>query len=171
MLFPISFLLLSYLIYHAAVKEIFQTEKDEEKCKEDVTKDVTTLPFSDAVDKTEKDSSVYKKESTPTTIGYVEITDKPQEKHFQGAYSELESSQTELITSSKKKSFPEKHRLISLVMEQEGSQMESPMTESGQWSDTGISGISGNTGDTGSMSKLSKPNQLDLQEGIVSSFF
>ena len=172
MLFPISFLLLSYLIYHAAVKEIFQTEKDEEKCKEDVTKDVTTLPFSDAVDKNEKDSSVYKKGSTPTTIGYVEITDKPQEKHFQGADSELESSQTDLITSSKKKSIgsssiPEKHRLISLVMEQEGSQMESPMTESGQWSDTGISGISGNTGDTGSMSKLSKPNQLDLQDDSI----
>jgi hypothetical protein len=49
----------------------------------------------------------------------------------------------------------------------EGSPMESPMTESGQWTDTGISGISGNTGDTGSMSKLSKPNQLDLEDASI----
>ena len=44
--------------------------------------------------------------------------------------------------------------------------MENPLTESGQWIDTGISGISGNTG---SNSKLSKPNQLDFQDASINT--
>ena len=182
MLSPIylSFLFLSNLICHAADKESHQIEKDAKKGKEDVSKDVTTdLPFSDAVDNRDKETSTTKVESSKiestevksTTVGYVEITQKAQEKHFQMQekhFTELESSQTEInLSSSKKKSLSSQHKLITLVMEQEGSPMDSPMTESGQWTDTGISGISGHTGDTGSMSKLSKPNQLDLQDASI----
>jgi hypothetical protein len=95
MLSPISFLLLSCLICHAAVKESLQTEKDAHKGKEDVSEKVTGLSFSDAVDNSDKVDSIVKEESTTvesgmesstvktTTVGYVEITEKAQEKHFQ----------------------------------------------------------------------------------------
>ena len=173
---------------HAAVKESQQkiSEKDAQKGKEDIdSKDVTTdLPFSGAVDDNrDKETSTIKVESSKiestevktTTVGYVEISEKAQEKHFQTQekvvsrnFTEIESSQTEInLSNSKKKSLSSQHKLITLVMEQEGSPMDSPMTESGQWTDTGISGISGHTGDTGSMSKLSKPNQLDLQDASI----
>ena len=94
MLSPIylSFLFLSNLICHAADKESHQIEKDAKKSKEDVSKDVTTdLPFSDAVDNRDRETSTTKVESSKiesaevksTTVGYVEITQKAQEKHFQ----------------------------------------------------------------------------------------
>ena len=156
-----------YLIYHAAAKELLQKEKDGE-FKEETSQDVTNLPFSDAVDKNIKDASDVETQPS-TTVGYVEITEKAQEEHFQTTYTELGSSQTDITGTGKKKSIgsaalPEKHKQIMLVIEQEGSPMESPMTES----DTGISGISGITGDTGSGSKLSKPNQLDRLDLIFS---
>ena len=57
MLSPISFLLLSCLICHAAVKERLQAEKDAQKGKEDVSTEVTSLPFSDVVDNSDKQNS------------------------------------------------------------------------------------------------------------------
>ena len=71
------------------------------------------MSFSDAVDNRDKVESVVKEESTTvesdmesstvktTTVGYVEITEKAQEKHFQTVYSEFESSQTDINITSK----------------------------------------------------------------------
>ena len=60
-------------------------------------------------------------------------------------------------TTIKQKS--EKHKVVMLIQEQEKSPMESPLTESGQWTDTGIS--------TGELSgKVAKPTTL---EGLDSS--
>ena len=168
----LSFLSISHLIYHAAIKDSLTKEKDVSlEGKGDVTKELT---FSDAVDSGNKDlsttpstvdSTLDQSNVKTTTVGYVEIPAKEQEKHFQTICTELESSHTDLNIMNKKKS--SQHKIITMVMEQEGSPMESPMTESGQWTDTGISGISGHTGDTNSMSKLSKPNQLDLQDASI----
>ena len=168
----LSFLSISHLICHAAIKDRLTKEKDVSvEGKGDVTKELT---FSDAVDSGNKelsttpsmvDSTLDQSNVKTTTVGYVEIPAKEQEKHFQTICTELESSHTDLNIMNKKKS--SQHKIITMVMEQEGSPMESPMTESGQWTDTGISGISGHTGDTNSMSKLSKPNQLDLQDASI----
>ena len=60
-------------------------------------------------------------------------------------------------TTTFKKS--EKHKVVMLIQEQQKSPMESPLTESGQWTDTGIS-----TGDLSG--KVAKPTTL---EGLDSS--
>ena len=64
--------------------------------------------------------------------------------------------QSQTTTTFKKS---EKHKVVMLIQEQQKSPMESPLTESGQWTDTGIS--------TGELSgKVAKPTTL---EGLDSS--
>ena len=119
--------------------------------------------------------------ATTTTVGFVEIVEYESNKKLSMSATELamkrdlqdspmsdEPFQSEESLGGKKKitgttSFVEKHKLITMIQEQEGSPMESPMTESGQWTDTGIS-----VGEKDSSSnKLNKPNQLDLQDASI----
>ena len=59
----------------------------------------------------------------------------------------------------KKESYIEKHKMLLLVQEQEASPMDSPLTESGQWTESGIS--TGSAAE-GHRPKAEKPRDLDI---------
>ena len=75
----------------------------------------------------------------------------------------LEETTTTVFTSSKT-THVEKHKVVQIVQEQAGSPMDSPLTESGHWTESGIS----TAGDTGSgpgafsSARHTKPVKLSL---------
>ena len=80
------------------------------------------------------------------TVGFVEIEKKTEEK----------IDKTQLFQS------PTKQRVRMLVQERQSSPQESPLTESGNWTESGIC----TAADLSSVQKSSKPKLLDLQDSI-----